>query len=164
VCSTGKVELVRSLGAGHVIDYTREDFADGSRRYDVILDIGGNSSLSRLRRALTPTGTLVLVGGEGGGRWIGGMDRQLRAVALSPFVRQRLAMKIPNEHYADLELLVELIEAGQVAPAIDQTYPLDAVPDAMRHLEAGRARGKLVITLPRSPGDEFSSRPRSVGA
>src|SRR5215216_5405957 len=108
VCSTTKVEMVRSIGADHVIDYTREDFAEGDQRYDVILDIGGNSSLARLRRALAPRGTLVIVGGEGGGRWIGGMDRQLRAVALSPFVRQRLAMKIPNEHHADLEVLVEL--------------------------------------------------------
>ena len=90
VCSTTKVEMVRSIGADHVIDYTREDFAEGERRYDLILDIGGNSSLARLRRALTPEGTLVIVGGEGGGRWLGGTDRQLRATMLSPFVGQKL--------------------------------------------------------------------------
>jgi NADPH:quinone reductase-like Zn-dependent oxidoreductase len=147
VCSTAKLDLVRSLGADHVIDYTHEDFADGAARYDLILDIGGNSPLSRLRRALAPSGTLVLVGGEGGDRWIGGMDRQLRALALSPFVGQRLTMKVPKEHYTDLERLTELIEAGEVIPTIDQTYPLPQVPDAMRHLEAGHARGKLVITV-----------------
>jgi NADPH:quinone reductase-like Zn-dependent oxidoreductase len=147
VCSTAKTELVRTIGADHVIDYTQEDFATGSQRYDVILDIGGNSSLSRLRRALTPSGTLVLVGGEDGDRWIGGMDRQLRALALSPFVRQRLTMKIPKEHYADLERLVELVEAGRLTPTIDRTFPLHDVPDAMRYLEAGQARGKLVIAV-----------------
>jgi NADPH:quinone reductase-like Zn-dependent oxidoreductase len=147
VCSTAKVELVRSIGADHVIDYTRDDFAAGSQRYDLILDIGGNAPLSRLRRALTPTGTLVIVGGEDGDRLTGGMGRSLRAVALSPFVRQRLTMKIPKEHYTDLERLAELIEAGKVTPAIDKTYPLDQAPEAMRHLEAGQARGKLVITV-----------------
>jgi NADPH:quinone reductase-like Zn-dependent oxidoreductase len=89
----------------------------------------------------------VEAGGEGGGRWIGGFDRQLRAVALSPFVRQRLTMKTPNEHYADLERLAQLIEAGELTPVIDKTYPLRQAPDAMRHLEAGHARGKLVITV-----------------
>jgi NADPH:quinone reductase-like Zn-dependent oxidoreductase len=147
VCSTAKVDLVRSIGADHVIDYTRDDFADGSQRYDLILDIGGNSPLSRLRRALTPTGTLVMVGGESGDRWTGGMGRQLRAVALSPFVRQRLTMKTPKEHYTDLERLARLIEAGELNPAIDKTYPLDKAPDAMRHLEAGQARGKIAIAV-----------------
>lgn len=147
VCSTAKIDLVRSIGADHVIDYTQDDFANGPRRYDLILDIGGNSPLSRLRRALTPSGTLVIVGGEDGGRWTGGFGRQLRAVALSPFVRQRLTMKTPNEHYADLERLAQLIEAGEVAPIIDKPYPLHQAPDAMRYLEAGRARGKLVITV-----------------
>src|SRR5918911_2982594 len=90
VCSTQKAEMVRSIGADHVIEYTQEDFAEGGRRYDPILDIGGNSSLARLRRALTPDGTLVIVGGEGGGRWLGGTDRQLRATILSRFVEQKL--------------------------------------------------------------------------
>ena len=98
VCSTTKVDLVRSIGAGHVIDYTHEDFADGKQRYDVILDIGGNSSLSRLRRALTPKGTLVIAGGETGGRWLGGTDRQLRALLLSRFVDQKLThVHLPGE-------------------------------------------------------------------
>ena len=147
VCSTAKVELVRSIGADHVTDYTQDDFANGAQRYDLILDIGGNSPLSRLRRALTASGTLVIVGGEDGGRWTGGFGRQLRAVALSPFVRQRLTMKTPKEHYADLERLAHLIEAGELTPIIDQTYPLHEAADAMRHLEAGQARGKLVITV-----------------
>jgi NADPH:quinone reductase-like Zn-dependent oxidoreductase len=146
VCSTSKRDLVRSIGADHVIDYTQEDFAKGDKRYDLILDIGGNSPLSRLRRALAPRGTLVIVGGEGRGSWIG-MDRQVRALALSPFVGQRLTMLGPKEHYTVLERLTELIVAGQLVPAIDQTYPLDEMPDAMRHLHAGRARGKLVIAV-----------------
>jgi NADPH:quinone reductase-like Zn-dependent oxidoreductase len=146
VCSTGKLDLVRSIGADHVIDYNQEDFANGNTRYDLILDTGGNSTLSRLRRALTARGTLVIVGGEGGGR-VTGMGRQLRALALSPFVGQRLTMLGPKEHYTILERLTELIEGGQLVPAIEQTYPLDEMPNAMRHLQAGRARGKLVITV-----------------
>lgn len=147
VCSTTKLDLVRSIGADRLIDYTQDDFANRRERYDLILDIGGNSSLSRLRGALTPRGTLVIIGGEDGGRWTGGFGRQLRAVALSPFVRQRLTMKMPREHYADLERLVALIESGKLTPIIEQTYPLHKAPDAMRHLEAGQARGKLVITV-----------------
>jgi NADPH:quinone reductase-like Zn-dependent oxidoreductase len=146
VCSTTKTDLVQSLGADHVLDYTQDDYADGAQRYDLVLDIGGNSPLSRLRRALTSRGTLVIVGGEGGGK-LTGMDRQLRAVALSPFVHQRLTMLVPKEHYGDLERLTDLIEAGKVAPSIDRTYPLDHAADAMRHLEAGKTRGKLAITM-----------------
>ena len=145
VCSTAKVDLVRSLGADQVIDYTREDFADGVRRYDLILDIGRDSRLSRLRRALASKGTLVIVGGEGG-KWIG-MARQLRALVLSPFVRQRLTMFIARQRQADLEALRRFIEAGQVAPIVGAAYPLAEVPDALRHLEAGQARGKLAITI-----------------
>ena len=147
VCSTRNVDLVRSLGADHVIDYTQQDFADGATRYDLILDIGGNSSLSRLRRALTPHGTLVIAGGEEGGRWIGGNDRQLRALALSPFVGQRLTTFVSKEHYTGLERLTEFIEDGQLVPVIEQTYPLSDMPKAMRHLQSGRARGKLVIAV-----------------
>jgi NADPH:quinone reductase-like Zn-dependent oxidoreductase len=146
VCSTSKLDLVRSIGADHVIDYTRDDFANGDEQYDLILDVGGNSALSRLRRALAPNGTLVIVGGEGGGKWIG-MGRQLRALALSPFVGQRLTILGPKEHYTFIERLAELIENGQLVPAIEQTYPLSDMPNAMRHLVAGRARGKLVITV-----------------
>ena len=147
VCSTAKLDLVRSIGADHVIDYTREDFADGNQRYDLILDIGGNSRLSRLRRALAPKGTLVIVGGEEGGKWTGGFGRQIRALVLSPFVGQRLTMLASKEHHAHLEAVSRFIEAGQVVPIVDETYPLAEVPDAMRHLEAGRARGKIAITI-----------------
>ncbi len=147
VCSTTKVEMVRSIGADHVIDYTREDFAEGDQRYDVILDIGGNSSLARLRRALTPKGTLVITGGETDGRWLGGTDRQLRALALSPFVGQKLGTFISTENHEDMIVLKELIESGKVTPVIDRTYPLSEVPEAIRYLEEGHARGKVVITL-----------------
>jgi NADPH:quinone reductase-like Zn-dependent oxidoreductase len=148
VCSTTKVDLVRSIGADHVIDYTREDFADGHHRYDVILDIAGNRSLSHLRRALAPRGTLVIVGGEGGGRWLGGLDRQLRAQILSLFVRQKLGTWISKERPEDLKALRELLEAGKVTPVVDRTFPLHEVPEAIRYLRDGRARGKLVITVP----------------
>jgi NADPH:quinone reductase-like Zn-dependent oxidoreductase len=124
VCSTTKVELVRSIGADHVIDYTREDFADGRTRYDVILDIAGNRSLSHLRRALAPKGRLVIVGGEGGGKWFGGIDRQLRAQVLSLFVRQTLGTLIATARKQDLEELHGLVEAGRVTPVIDRTFPL----------------------------------------
>jgi NADPH:quinone reductase-like Zn-dependent oxidoreductase len=147
VCSTAKLDLVRFLGADHVVDYTRQDFAHGTNKYDLILDIAGNSSLSRLRSALTPTGTLVIVGGEGGGKWTGGFGRSLRAPLLSPFVPQRLTMLASKERARDQERLTPLIEAGQVTPSIDRTYPLDRVPEAMRHLEAGQVRGKVAITI-----------------
>ena len=146
VCSTAKIDLVRSLGADRVIDYTHDDFADGTERYDLILDIGGSSPLSRLRRALSPKGTLVIVGGEGGGK-LTGMGRQLRAVALSPFLRQRLTLLVPKEHYADLERLTAYIEAGTVTPSIDRTYPLDQAADAMQQLMAGQVRGKIILTI-----------------
>jgi NADPH:quinone reductase-like Zn-dependent oxidoreductase len=147
VCSTAKVDLVRSIGADHVIDYTHADFAQGERRYDLILDIGGNASLTRLRRALSPTGTLVIAGGETGGRWLGGTDRQIRALVLSRFVSQRLGTFISRENHEDLMVLKELIEAGRLTPAIERSYRLSEVPEAIRHLEQGRARGKLVITM-----------------
>ncbi|NIK61572.1 NAD(P)-dependent alcohol dehydrogenase [Kribbella shirazensis] len=147
VAGTAKLDLVRSLGADHVLDYTRDDFADGQHHYDLILDIGGNPSLRRLRRALTPTGTAVLVGGEEGGRWTGGFGRSLRAPLVSLFVRQRLTMLASKERGSDLERLAEYLAAGTVVPAVDRTYPLDQVPDAMRHLETGQVRGKIAITI-----------------
>ena len=146
VCSTSKLDLVRSIGADHVIDYTKDDYADGKTLYDLILDVGGDSALSRLRRALAPKGTLVIVGGEGGGNWIG-MGRQLRALGLSPFVGQRLTILAPKEHYTVLDRLSELIENSQLVPTVERTYALDKMPDAMRQLAAGRVRGKLVITV-----------------
>ncbi|MGH2539389.1 MAG: NAD(P)-dependent alcohol dehydrogenase [Actinomycetota bacterium] len=148
VCSTSKIDLVRSIGADEVIDYTREDFADGSRRWDVIVDTAGRRPLSQLRRALTPKGTLVIVGGDGGGRWTGGFFRgMLRAPVVSLFVGQRLrglATKIAKE---DLVAVKSLIEAGTVTPVIDRTYPLIEAPDAIRYLEEGHSRGKIVITV-----------------
>lgn len=147
VAGTAKQDLVRSLGADRVLDYTRDDYADGSHQYDLVLDIAGNPGLSRLRRALTRKGTAVLVGGEDGGNLTGGMNRSLRALVLSPFVGQRLAWFVAKERASDLERLTELIEAGQVTPTIDRTYPLDRVPDAMRHLASGQVRGKAVITI-----------------
>ncbi|WP_030772536.1 MULTISPECIES: NAD(P)-dependent alcohol dehydrogenase [unclassified Streptomyces] len=147
VCSTTKTDLVRSLGADEVIDYTQEDPVDGSRRYDVILDIAGNRPIARLRRALTPRGTLAIVGGEGGGNWIGGNQRQLGAMLLSPFVGHRLRAHGTLVRSRDLEVLTELIEAGSVTPAVDRVYPLAEVPDAIRYLRDGHVRGKLAIRL-----------------
>jgi NADPH:quinone reductase-like Zn-dependent oxidoreductase len=147
VCSTTKADLVRSLGAREVIDYTRDDFADGQRHYDVILDIAGNRRLSELRRALTPKGTLVIVGGETHGRWVGGFDRSLRAAALSPFVRQRLGLLSSTENSGDLTALRALIDAGDVTPVIDCTYPLHEAPAGIARVRSGRARGKVVVTI-----------------
>lgn len=146
VCSTSKMDLVRSLGADHVVDYKRHDFLDGRRRYSAVLDLGGNSSLSRLRRAITPNGTLVIVGGETGGRWVGGTDRQLRALLLSRFVTQNLKTFVANENHEDLTVLKELIEAGKVTPVVDRVYTLIEMPQAIRHVVRGRARGKVVVT------------------
>lgn len=129
VASTTKLELVRSIGAEEVIDYTREDFAGGARRWDLVVDTAGRRSLAQLRRALTRRGTLVIVGGEGGGRWLGGFDRLiLRAPLLSALVRQRLRPLVAKERRADLLVLKELIEAGKVTPVIDRTYPLREAP------------------------------------
>ena len=147
VCSTAKVDLVRSIGADHVIDYTREDFAGGAQRYDLILDTAGRRSLSHLRRALTPRGTLVIVGGEGGGRLTGGFERQLRAVLLSRFVDQRLLALTAVDRREDLLFLKDLIEAGKLTPVIDKTYPLDEAPKALADADEGHGRGKRIITV-----------------
>ena len=147
VCSTEKLDLVRSLGADRVLDYTRDDWADGTHRYDLVLDIGGNPSLSRLRRALTPRGTAVIVGGEAGGSFSGSMNRPLRGMALSPFLRQRLTNFLARQRASDLDRLTPLLEAGKVTPSLGATYPLDRAPEAMRQLEAGKVRGKIAITV-----------------
>jgi NADPH:quinone reductase-like Zn-dependent oxidoreductase len=148
VCSSSKEDLVRSIGADDVIDYTRQDFADGSRLWDVIIDTAGRRPLSQLRRALTHKGTLVIVGGDGGGRWTGGFFRgMLRGPVVSLFVGQRLrglATKVKRE---DLITVTEMIEAGTLKPVIDRTYPLIEAPDAIRYLEEGHSRGKIVITI-----------------
>ncbi|MDQ4057574.1 MAG: NAD(P)-dependent alcohol dehydrogenase [Actinomycetota bacterium] len=147
VCSTTKVDLVRSLGADHIIDYTREDFAEGEKSYDVILDTGGRSSLSHLRRALIPTGTLVIVGAETNGKWFGGFDRSIRAMLLSRFVGQQLIAFVNSENAEDLIAVKELIEAGKATPVVDRTYSLSEAPEAIRYVEAGRARGKVAISV-----------------
>ncbi|WP_427005175.1 NAD(P)-dependent alcohol dehydrogenase [Pseudarthrobacter sp. H2] len=147
VCSTAKVELVSSIGADHVIDYTREDFAAAGKRYDLILDIAGNRPLSVLRRALAPKGTLVVVGGEAGGRWAGGLDRVLRAAALSLFVGQKLRGLASVERQVDLEFLTTLIEDGRIRPVIDKTVTLAEAPAAIEYVHEGRARGKVVVTI-----------------
>ena len=147
VASASKLDMVRALGADHVLDYTRDDYADGTRRYDLVIDIAGNPTLSRLRRSLTPTGTAVITGGEEGGSFSGGMNRQLRAVALSPFLNQRLTMFIAKQRASDLERLSILIEAGNVTPALDRTYPLEQAAAAVRHLASGHVRGKVAISI-----------------
>ena len=147
VCSTTKVDLVQSLGADHVIDYTREDFAEREGYYDVILDTGGHSSLSRLRRALTPKGTLVIVGAETDQRWFGGFGRSIRAMLLSRFVRQKLIAFVNSENHEDMIVLKELIEAGRVRPVMDRTYPLSETAKAIPYLREGHARGKIVVTV-----------------
>jgi NADPH:quinone reductase-like Zn-dependent oxidoreductase len=147
VASTEKVEMVRSIGADTVIDYRQEDFASGDARYDLIVDIGGNSSLSRLRHVLTPKGTLVITGGETSGKWLGGVDRQLRAQIMSPFIGQRLGTFIASVKTDDLLELKELIESGKVTPVMDRAYPLSEAPEAIRYLEEGHARGKIAITV-----------------
>jgi NADPH:quinone reductase-like Zn-dependent oxidoreductase len=145
VCSTTKTDLVTSLGADHVIDYHRDDFADGSSTYDLVLDIAGNPSLRQLRQALNPRGTAVFVGGEDSGV-ITGMGRQVRGVLISPFLGQRLVILVTKERASDYERLTELIETGRIAPSLDRTYALDQVPHAMRLLEKGQVRGKIAIT------------------
>lgn len=144
VCGPTKVDLVRSLGADAVVDYSREELPTG---FDVILDTGGNTPLPRLRRSLTPTGRLVIVGGETSGRWLGGAGRQLRAALLSPFVRQQLIGFTASENSADLDVLRDLVESGQVRPAVDRTYALEDAAAAIDHVTRGHARGKVVVAL-----------------
>jgi len=145
VCGPAKTDLATSLGADNVIDYTRADFTDSD--YDLILDTAGKRTLHRLRKALTPKGTLVVVGGETSGRWLQGTDRQLRAVLLSPFVRHRLRGLLSLPRLEKLEFLTPLLESGEVTPVIDRTYALSATAEAITYLAEGHARGKVVITL-----------------
>ncbi|QHK21356.1 zinc-binding dehydrogenase [Pseudarthrobacter psychrotolerans] len=147
VCSTGKVELVRSLGADHVIDYTLDDFALAGVLYDVILDTAGNRPLSVLRKALTPRGILVIVGGEGGGNLTGGFERSMGAPLVSLFSGQKFKGLVSTENYHDLEALTTLIEAGSVKPAVDEVYALVEAPAAVEHMHEGRSRGKVVVSI-----------------
>lgn len=147
VARTSKLDAVRTLGADHVIDYTTQDIDDGGQRYDLIIDTGGRNRLSRLRRALTPTGTLVIVGGEDGDRLTGGIGRQLRAALLSPFVTQRLAFFMSSESLESIEGLAEHLASGTVAAAVGQQYTLEEVPRAIEAMEAGALTGKAVIRV-----------------
>jgi NADPH:quinone reductase-like Zn-dependent oxidoreductase len=146
VCSTRNLDLVRSIGADHVVDYTKEDFTKGAQRYDLILDAVGKRPLSACRRVLTPEGTLVLVGAADG-RWIGPMVPPLKALLLSRFVSQKLIFFVSKRSAPDLLLLKDLLETGKVTPVIDRSYTLSEVPEAIRYLEEGHARGKIVITV-----------------
>lgn len=155
VCSTTNVDLVRSIGADHVIDYTREDFTGNGQQYDLILDDVGNRTLSELRRALTPHGTLIPNSNKGSGRWMGGfLRRAVQALVVSPFVRQRLRPFAATEKREDLNVLTELIESGKVTPVIDSTYPLREVAEALSHYGAGHVRGKVVITMRQGEAQE----------
>ncbi len=147
VCSTRNVELVRSIGAAHVIDYTTQDFTAGRARYDVILDNVGNRPLSRVRRALTPTGTLVLNGGGSPGRAVGAVGSMLRAVVVNGLVRQHLRPFLAKPKQDDLLTLTRLIDDGKLTPVLDRTYPLADTAEALRHVEHGHTRGKVVLTV-----------------
>jgi NADPH:quinone reductase-like Zn-dependent oxidoreductase len=145
VCGAESADMVLGLGADHVVDYRTDDFASGEHRYHAVLDVGGNTSLRRLRRALSPLGTLVIVGGEGGGRVLGGVQRQLGAVLVSPFVHQRLRTFIASEKADVLRALNDLVDAGQLRPTVGRCVPLARAGDAVRDLEAGTTRGRLVV-------------------
>jgi len=156
VAGARNLDMVRSIGADHVIDYTREDFADGASRYDLILDIGGRSGISRLRSVLATNGVLVIVGGEGGNRWTGGGGRQPRAMLLSRFTRQRLTTFISKEHFSFIERVAQYIESGAIVPTIGQRFDLEGVPEAIRRLEAGETSGKSVIVVRSTATDDAS--------
>jgi NADPH:quinone reductase-like Zn-dependent oxidoreductase len=147
VCSTRNLDLVRDLGADHAVDYTAEDFTAGEARYDLLLQVAGTTPASACRRVLTPKGTLVLISGDSPGRWIGPVGRIVRALALSPFVGQKLTGVNAKPRREDLDTLGRLVDEGRLAPAVDRTYSLDQVPEALRYLEAGHTRGKVVITV-----------------
>ena len=147
VASTTKLDLLSSLGADHVIDYTRADFGEKEHYYDVILDMGGHSSLAHLRRALAPHGTAVIVGAETDGKWFGGFDRSVRAMVLSRFIGQTLVAFVNSENAEDLVTIRELIEAGEVAPVVDRTFPLAEAPKAIGYLVDGHVRGKVAVSV-----------------
>jgi NADPH:quinone reductase-like Zn-dependent oxidoreductase len=146
VCSTRNVEMVRSIGADQVVDYTREDFTTSGQYYDLMVDIAGNRTLSQIRRVLAPKGTLVGVGGPDEGRWIGPLRGMAKLLLRSPFVSQKMVPMLAHENKADLGVVHDLLASGKVTPLIDRTHPLDEVPEAIRYLEAGHASGKVIIT------------------
>src|SRR5436189_4965665 len=148
VCSTRNLDLVRSLGADHVIDYTKEDFTKSDQRYDVILDNVGTQPLSGFRRVLKPKGICVMIGGGGPneGKWVGPMARPIKAMVMSPFIDQKMGMMMAQPSKEDLNILADLMQSGKVKPVIDRTYPLSQIADAIRYLEQGHARGKVIIT------------------
>jgi NADPH:quinone reductase-like Zn-dependent oxidoreductase len=149
VCSTRNVDLVKSLGADHVIDYTKDDFTKSGERYDVMLDNVGNRSLSECRRVLTPKGKYVLVGGGGANEqgFVGGLGKALWAVVFAKFVDQQMGMMMADANQKDLTVLADMMQAGTIKPVIDRTYKLDQVPDAIRYVEQGHAKGKVIITV-----------------
>ena len=146
VCSTGKTDLVRELGADHVVDYRREQLGADGRRHDLVLDIGGNRPVSELRRLLNETGRLVIVGGEGGGRWFGGLGRPILGVLRSRLSRRRVVMFVASENAADVATLADLASTGRLRAPVERTFPLEAAGKAIAPLEAGHARGKVVVT------------------
>jgi NADPH:quinone reductase-like Zn-dependent oxidoreductase len=158
VCSTRNVDVVRSIGADHVVDYTREDFTEGASRYDLVLDNVGNHSMSRTRRVLTSNGTLI---SNGGGHSDGKLGRTLRTMLVSMVVRQQAAPSVKTQNPADLVVLKDLVEAGKITPVIDSTYPLAETPAAIRRVATGHARGTVVITVGRQPAVAVTS-PQSV--
>jgi NADPH:quinone reductase-like Zn-dependent oxidoreductase len=147
VCSTRNLALVRSIGADHVIDYTREDFTQGSLRYDLIVDIVGTHSLSEYRRVLNPQGALVMVGGPNEGRWIGALSGSIKAMLLGPFVSQKFVFMLAKLNQGDLGVLRDLMQTGKLTPVIDRRYKLSETAEAIRYLEKGHARGKVLITV-----------------
>jgi NADPH:quinone reductase-like Zn-dependent oxidoreductase len=147
VCSTAKLDLVRSIGADHAVDYTEEDFTRNGRRYDAVIDMAGSQPVSQFRRILTRQGVLVAVGGPDNGRWIAPLMGPVKLLAVSLLVSQRLVPFLAQQRRGDLAVLRQLLEDGKVRPASDRTYPLAEVPDAIRYVEHGHATGKVVITV-----------------
>jgi NADPH:quinone reductase-like Zn-dependent oxidoreductase len=147
VCSTRNVEMVASIGADRVIDYSSEDFTQARRQYDLVVDIAGNRRLAETRRVLVPKGVLVAVGGPNKGRWIGPLGRSVKIALLSPAVSQRLTFFLAHQNKTDLAVLRELLETGKVTPVVDRTYPLSEVAEAIGCLEAGHATGKVAVTV-----------------
>jgi NADPH:quinone reductase-like Zn-dependent oxidoreductase len=150
VCSTRNVEMVKSIGADHVIDYTKEDFTQGSARYDLIIDNVGNHTLSEYRHVLTPNGALVMVGGPSDNSWLGPLTTSLKAYIVSPFVSQKLIFMLADANHADLEVLRDLMQAGKLTPVIDRRYPLAETAQAIAYLEQGHAKGKVIVAVDQS--------------